>query len=114
MGIHFDEPAFGGGASVLPNGQSATLCTNCAEWIREHEPRTRILGWHAGVNPTVAAADSMGHPLPDLRLATDFTRPARPVAVGVTGYRVPRVRLLDLPDITVARRARRARWMAGW
>jgi hypothetical protein len=41
----------GEGFSQLPNGRSVTLATNCAEWIRAHEPDYRILGWPKHANP---------------------------------------------------------------
>jgi len=34
--------------------------------------------------------------------------------VGVTGYREPRIRFSDAPDVTPTARARRARWLDGW
>jgi predicted metalloprotease with PDZ domain len=34
--------------------------------------------------------------------------------VGVTGYREPRIRFSDAPDVTPAARMRRARWLDGW
>lgn len=34
--------------------------------------------------------------------------------VGVTGYREPRVRFNDVPEVTSGMRARRARWLDGW
>lgn len=51
MGVRYVEED-GEGFSQLPNGRSVTLCTNCAEWIRAHEPDCRILGWPKHANPT--------------------------------------------------------------
>lgn len=51
MGVRFVEER-GEGFSQLPNGRSVTLCTNCAEWVRDHEPDCRIFGWGKDANPT--------------------------------------------------------------
>lgn len=46
----------------------------------------------------------------------DIQRAGAPLhtRVAVAGYNRPRVRFGDAPEVTVAQRARRARWLAGW
>jgi hypothetical protein len=52
LGVTYDEEQ---GMSVLPSGEGATTCTNCAWEIVKREGRGRIVGYADGSNPAAKA-----------------------------------------------------------
>jgi len=57
LGVEWNDEE---GRSLLPNGESAVICSFCAAYIVRLEGTGKVVGFHDGVNPTAHAAGYPG------------------------------------------------------